>query len=363
MIKISQEVTRSEAGSVLLFCPIKNEMKFLPHFLKHYRRLGIKDFIFIDNCSTDGGVDYLMQQSDCTIFQTDRSFKDSNFGMDWVNVLIQDLCLGKWAIFVDCDEFLVFENCESEDLPEFCRKSKFNGFDTVAAAMIDMYPSGDFLNCHFTSSDELIEVMPYFDSEYLFRRWPRRIWDSSQSNFDLQVIGGPRIRLLSSLEVESKRGAYYYTICNQVDRFIEFVPEKYIKYVASMWPVEIPAQQKRPLNFITEKFSYHSNHASNNVLLSNDFVALLHFKLCDELRKRVSQTKLLASHYRRGLSYEQLRQAILKFEGSSLTYSGTLKYGSSRDLLQVGIIGKHVSQLWTGGGHQKILTPKTGNLR
>src|SRR5437763_5540659 len=43
----------------LLVCCMRNELTRMPAFLAHYRRLGVKHFLVVDNQSTDGLQDYL----------------------------------------------------------------------------------------------------------------------------------------------------------------------------------------------------------------------------------------------------------------------------------------------------------------
>ena len=52
---------------VFLFCMVYNEEWFLPHFLEHYRALGIRHFVFYDDESTDSTRELLLAQDDCTV--------------------------------------------------------------------------------------------------------------------------------------------------------------------------------------------------------------------------------------------------------------------------------------------------------
>lgn len=49
-----------------------NEMRILPEFLAHYRRLGVDRFFLVDDHSTDGSRDYLMAQDDVTLYEPRR---------------------------------------------------------------------------------------------------------------------------------------------------------------------------------------------------------------------------------------------------------------------------------------------------
>ena len=46
-------------SDILLFSTQRNEGIRLPHFLKYYRDMGVNHFFFVDNDSTDVGVEQL----------------------------------------------------------------------------------------------------------------------------------------------------------------------------------------------------------------------------------------------------------------------------------------------------------------
>lgn len=337
--------------------PVKDEIALLPHFLGHHRRLGVRTFFFVDNGSADGSLEFLLQQPDCHVFSTSDSFRAARYGMDWVTEIATDHCMGKWFLFADCDELLVYRNCETVPLADFAASLGARSFDAVAAAMIDMYPDGDFLGASLRPGRDIFEVFPNFDADYVFRPWPRRPWDAKPQQFQLQVLGGPRTRLLSDLAREARRGAFHYTLCNQIDRIVDRVPLSFVPVLARVWPKEMPAQHKVPLNFVQPGFAFSTNHSSSNAALADETAALLHLKLCDELRRKVSEAALKADHYRRGLSYEQLRQALAAWRSPSLRYPGTRRFSSSRDLEAVGLIGPLVARLWTEPGTTRVATP------
>ena len=59
----------------IVLCNVRDEIDLLPHFLKHYRQIGVKRFAFVDNGSTDQTLPFLLDQSDCDVFQFTGSFK------------------------------------------------------------------------------------------------------------------------------------------------------------------------------------------------------------------------------------------------------------------------------------------------
>lgn len=357
LTRLTDQPIRIARNAVPVVTTVRNEIGLLPHFLSHYRRLGVAMFLFIDNGSTDGSLEYLGDQPDCHLFQCLDSYREAAYGMAWVNRVLAEYCEERWVVVADCDELLIYDGCETTGISAFCAGVQARGFDTVAGAMVDMYSGGDYRAVQLSADDDICDVMGYFDSDYLFRPWPKRPWDRPSRQFDLQVIGGPRLRLLSSLDVERRRGALHYTLCNQVDRFINRVPLSWVSTIAAHWPGELPAQQKRPINFVRRGFVFYEGHANSNIAYADESIALLHFKLCDEINKRLSQPTLLENHYRRGLAYEQLRQAVLAWGDRPLTYPGSRQFRTSHDLAKLGLIGRSVPRLWREPDLREILTP------
>ena len=52
----------------VVLCNVKDEIDRLPHFLRHYRAIGAKRFVFVDNGSTDQSSRYLADQGDCDVY-------------------------------------------------------------------------------------------------------------------------------------------------------------------------------------------------------------------------------------------------------------------------------------------------------
>jgi hypothetical protein len=349
---------RLSRSGIPLVCPVRNETRFLPSFLRHYREMGVCKFIFIDNDSSDGTTDYLLAQPDCLVFHTPDSYRESNFATLWINEVISKLDIQGWLISVDVDEHLIYPNIEQIDVLNYCEGLARAGFDCVNAAMIDMYPSGNFLDLSFGPEEELLDVMGWFDTDYLFREWPMRPWDK-RDFFLLQVLGGPRCRLLSSLEIEENHGGFFQTVYNQLDRIVNWVPLSFIPVLAAIAPCQVPAQQKQPINLVRPGFKYLHSHRATNRSVGPDMMALLHYKFCGELTRRF-EMKAEGNHFRRGLEYLQLENALAAWQRPSLRYEGSRQYRSSSDLAAVGLVGPIASAIWNDPKVEAIRTSAAG---
>jgi hypothetical protein len=351
----------ADGETTCVICPVRDEMGLLPHFLDHHRRMGVRQFIIIDNASLEGTNEYVRAQPDCIVYVTDEPYYTSAYGRDWINRILAETRYAGWLIYLDADEHLVYRGAETTPVQGFLRRLEAEGADCAFAVMIDMYPDGDWAEVTIGPDDRLRAKLPWFDADYVMRPWPTRPWDPPADRFQLQVLGGPRCRLLSDLERERRRGALHYTLANQVDRFIDAVPLPLIPSLARAWPREMPAQQKTPVNFVRPGFAYADSHTSSNTRPAGELLALLHFKFCHELRQRLRYAAAEGNHHRRGLAHHQLAIALRRWGRRSLAYPGTRRYSAPGDLEALGLIGPRPAALWKHGAREFVTgEPRAG---
>lgn len=124
-------------GGLTLFLVARNESDRLPAFVDHYRRLGVEQFVIVDNGSSDATQELLGREPDVELYYTDASFKDNNFGMLWVEGLIQRLAMNRWIVTVDVDELLVYDGCFQ--FPIHMLIERGIGREKIFAPMLDLY--------------------------------------------------------------------------------------------------------------------------------------------------------------------------------------------------------------------------------
>ncbi|MDK4679417.1 tetratricopeptide repeat protein [Kingella negevensis] len=152
-----------------LFALARNEMLRLPDFLNHYRKLGITHFIFVDNGSTDGSLEYLLKQKDCYVFWTKDSFRAAGFGMAWINCLMEKyLADGQWCIQPDIDELLVYPHSETHALPYIIQYLEQEKMEGMGSYMLDMYPKNLEQQLAYQSGNSMLATAPYFYNNYHF---------------------------------------------------------------------------------------------------------------------------------------------------------------------------------------------------
>jgi len=126
-------------GGILAISIVRNELPRLEGFLNHHRRLGVDGFLIVDNASQDGTADYLAAQHDVRLYTTEESFSQSQFGMRWLNQVI-DMHAKGWVLYADADERLVFPGSERRSLAQLTGHLAAHGEQVVPGVMLDMFP-------------------------------------------------------------------------------------------------------------------------------------------------------------------------------------------------------------------------------
>lgn len=165
-----QGVARLSEAPVILVAVARNEKTLMPHFLAHYRRLGVRHFVLVDNLSDDGTREYLLAQPDVVLYSADTDYRDSHYGVAWQQAVLGAHALGRWVVLADIDEMLVYEDCEHRPITEWLAGLQAQGHDAALTLMVDMYPPGELAEADFTQAESLFEVAPYFDQQPL-QRW------------------------------------------------------------------------------------------------------------------------------------------------------------------------------------------------
>ena len=186
--RVANRTDQIREDDILMFCTLRNEKVRLPYFLNYYREMGVNHFLFVDNDSTDGSLDYLAEQSDVSVWHTRASYKRSRFGVDWLNWLQLKYAHGHWALVLDPDEFLVYPFCDTRPLRALTDWLDASSIKSFSAMLLDMYPKGRLDENPYQSGQNPLEIANWFDGgNYTMSRNKRfgNLW----------IQGGPRARM------------------------------------------------------------------------------------------------------------------------------------------------------------------------
>jgi len=216
-IFIVKEINFKADKDLVTICVIKNDLEKLKKFLEHHRKLGIKQFAFLDDHSTDGTKEFLLAQNDVELFESSDSFFTERKEA-WINRILAYYGFNRWYAVLDSDELLVYDNCEKYEIDELIALMKKENITAVQGKMIDMY---------FYHGIEYFDKTGYFDGE--FRR------------FMPNPTGGMRYRVLGMQMTLGKTPLF-------------FLDNRIIYHIHCLFPFERNFQKKDALALLHYKF-------------------------------------------------------------------------------------------------------------
>jgi hypothetical protein len=294
------------SDDILLFCTLRNERVRLPYFLEYYRNLGVNHFLFVDNGSDDGTLDYLVDQPDTSVWSTTHSYKRSRFGIDWMNLLLRRFGVDHWCLVVDVDEFFVYPFCDSRPLRALTDWLDSSGIRTFGAMLLDMYPKGLIEDAYYKEGQNPLEVAEYFDSgNYMITRHHkyRNLW----------IQGGPRARVFFPTEPESAPSLNKIPLVKWQRSYA------YVSSTHSMLPVG--------LNMV---YDTAGGEKASGCLLHTKFLSTLKRKAEEELERR--------EHFANSREYRAYAKGLS--DGRSLWCKWSEKYINWRQLEILGLMSK-----------------------
>ena len=225
-------------AEVALVACMRNEMFMLPQFLKHYRKLGVGAFLIADNASDDGTLEYLAEQPDVSVFSVDTDYKLSHYGVAWQQALLAEYRVNKWSIVADADELLVWQENQTQTLPELLAEPDFAKAEAVRLFMLDMYPKSALEDARFVGNpfDEagFCDRVPFLSNLPVFGPFSDRpTWTSALRH---RLIPGSRPNLFVAQKLALLRyqpwmrlsaGLHYVGDARLADRELIFAHFKY----------------------------------------------------------------------------------------------------------------------------------------
>ena len=303
---MSDRTSQVKPDDILCFSTLRNERVRLPYFIKYYRDQGVDHFFIVDNDSSDGSLEYLMEQPDVSVWHTAKSYKRARFGVDWLNWLQMKHAHGHWALVVDPDEFLVYPFCDTRPIRALTDWLDASSIKSFSAMLLDMYPKGRIDAQPYREGQNPLEITSWFDSgNYMINK--------NKKFGNLWIQGGPRGRT-----------------------FFKDQPEK------------APALNKVPLVKWDRKYTYVS---STHMLLPRGLNlvydewggekasgVLLHTKFLDTFTQKASEELERRQHYSASVEYRAYAENMT--DNPDLWCKWSEKYINWRQLEILGLMSK-----------------------
>lgn len=183
--KLSGVTDRSEP---ILICVVKNDLVRIQSMYEHHKSIGVKHFVFVDNMSTDGTYEWLLEQ-DVDLYRTTARYCSAARAA-WQVQLFEYYGYDRWYLIVDSDEKFMYPGCEKHDIHELVKWMEQKQLKRAFTFMLDMYAKGELKELD-TNPDITIADYCYFDSDS---------YTLSKNLHYRKVIGGPREREFGETE-------------------------------------------------------------------------------------------------------------------------------------------------------------------
>ncbi len=270
---------------ILLFSTIRNERERLPAFLEYYRALKVDHFFIVDNDSTDNAQDFLLDQSDVSLFHTTEPFSQSQCGNRWRKELASRFAPGCWCLFIDADELLIYPHGPSIPLPTLCDYLDREKTTALYSILLDMYPDGPLEQAHFSANEKPWETCPMFELDTI--------------RLGQQATGGVRSRL--------------FDVAPCLCKFVLF---------KNLPGVEIA----------------EGAHVQRGAIPSALRGAVLHFKFDHTFWDSAAEEARRKQHWQAGAEYQKYAQQITRLKETSFVYPGSQRFRNADQLRQLGLL-------------------------
>ncbi|MCL2718585.1 MAG: glycosyltransferase family 2 protein [Lachnospiraceae bacterium] len=177
------DINLSENDPIII-CAVKGDLLKVKKQIEHHRKIGIKHFVYIDNMSTDGTLEWLKDQDDVSLFTVDENF-NSTIKNSWRRQAMDIFGYNRWYLILDSDELFIYPGVENYPINDYIAFLEKEDIKCVHSPMIDMYANEKLFNGN-TDNDFYIEEYCYFDPDSY--EMAKKFWGYS-------ILGGPQSRL------------------------------------------------------------------------------------------------------------------------------------------------------------------------
>jgi hypothetical protein len=147
------------ATDLIVVCLVRDGASYVEEFIDHYRTLGARHLVFLDNGSTDDTIPLIRAHDRTTVLASDADFGTYNPIMR--RYLISRYGADNWVLCVDIDEFFDYPYSDRVGLDEFLSYLNEHEYNAVALQMLDMLP-GTPLSA-LDDAQSIRAAHPYYD--------------------------------------------------------------------------------------------------------------------------------------------------------------------------------------------------------
>jgi hypothetical protein len=280
----------------VVVCLVRNGAIYLPEFLRHYRELGAKHIVLLDNGSTDGTPELAAREIDVTVLRTMAPYKIYKGPMKrW---LVTHFGRSNWVLCVDIDELFDYPFRSGFGAVNLLRYLNRHGYTAVVAQMLDLFPRAAITQRSGTAWRE----------EHLF---------------------------YSLNDLERQPYATFYGDSNEPPP--EGLEVMHGGIRSSAFQVRA-LLTKHPLIFPSRGISYLHAHHVSGARVADVSAVLLHYKYVGDFANYVKAAVKAESFSMESREYKQYLRAIEANSGLRLYSETALKFSTVEQLLEQGFL-------------------------
>jgi len=278
----------------VLICVEKDDIVKIKELYYHCKKIGIEHFVFIDNGSTDGTIEFLSQKDNVDIIKSNTKYQ-TLAREAWINRVLCHYGYNHWYLVVDSDEMYNYVGSENIKISEHIGELEKKGIKRELSFMLDMYSKGKL----FAKTENFLDECCYFDTDTYSLVQYRRF---------IRITGGPRNRVF---EEDGKNK--------------EFMLGKYPLFLFEKGDLQTNSH-------FTFPFYKNVNVPCTSVLMHYKFIG-------NDIEKYIKRVE--EKNYSNGS--EDYKAYINKYENeenTSFYYEKSEKYIDSKSLLKINILSK-----------------------
>lgn len=142
--EISRQIDKS-TDQIILICVFRNFSNFIDQWFEHYAKIGIKNFVLINNNSDDDSIAKIKtytKKLNIDLLSISEKFECYK-SCGWIQQIMEKYGTNRWYLIVDSDELFVYKN-RLRDIDSFIKWLENKKKTAVKSLTIDLYSNKPF---------------------------------------------------------------------------------------------------------------------------------------------------------------------------------------------------------------------------
>ena len=296
------ERVRYGRDELVVLILVRNGGAHVASSVEHYRALGARHLVFLDNGSTDGTVETLKGYEDVTVLRTGLPYKQYNIAFK--RYLIERFGRDRWTLSVDVDELFDYPFSDVVRIKALLGYLNENAYTAVVSHMLDMFPGRP-----------LREYGPPAEEAGLKDSY--RFYDISDVRTRPYSEVGEIGNVLGNEEIELLWGGVHRRVFGGS-----------------------PLLTKHPLVFLDDRLKPMdlSDHWAGNARVADFTGLLLHYKLIDGIHAQVRREVDERRDLNLGGKYDRYSGVLREAPGLLIKNASSRELGSVNDLVGTNLV-------------------------